>query len=70
MLDPEMVIRLKLYDRNVIYRPYGWNSAWLPKVAQWAMNVITDESLGPIDFTVSKKYIEIHVLQVAFKGSS
>ena len=35
------------------------------------MTVITDESLGPIDFTVyGKKYIKIHVLQVACKGSN
>ena len=32
------------------------------------MTVITDESLGPIDFTVWVKYIKIHVLQVTCKG--
>ena len=41
IVNPEMLSTLKFYCRNVIYRPSGWNSTWLLKVALWAICIIS-----------------------------
>ncbi len=41
IVNPEMLSTLKFYCRNIIYGPNGWNLAWLPKVALWAICIIS-----------------------------